>query len=121
MTTQAISTFFSERVPAGWFTGVPSVQFDDEEILCVGALPPGSSAAAFREATRPDRIAIAADAEARFGRHVSWGVVVDGVTTQFTSRSTPAMTRLASPSAPCWTRSWRPASREVGATRWRGA
>ncbi len=37
---------------------------------------------------------IAADAESRFGRRVSWGVVTDGVTTLFTTLSMPTMTRL---------------------------
>ena len=39
-------------------------------------------------------MAIAQEAESRFGRKVSWGVISDGATTLFTSLSTPVMTRL---------------------------
>ena len=39
-------------------------------------------------------MAIAQEAEGRFRRRVSWGVVRDGQTSLFTSQSTPVMTRL---------------------------
>ena len=92
--TAQITQFFTEKVPDGWFEGEPAVEWDDEEILCTGALPPPGDADAFRESTRTERMAIAAEAEARFGRKVSWGVTREGATTLFTTQSTPVMSRL---------------------------
>lgn len=89
-----IRSLFQSQVPRGWFQGAPVVEADDEEILCVGTLPPGQSVDEFRERTRAERVAIAAEAEARFGRKVSWGVERDGATTLFTTLNTPVMTRL---------------------------
>ena len=95
MTTQeGIRTFLTEKVPGDWFTGPPSVEADAEEILCVGVLAPETAVDEFREQTRQARVAIAQEAEARFGRSVSWGVERDGVTMLFTTQSTPVMTRL---------------------------
>jgi hypothetical protein len=92
--TDQIMEFFTEKVPGGWFEGGPVVEWDDEEILCTGVLPPGGDAAAFRESTRAERMTIASAAEGKFGRKVSWGVVRDGVATLFTTQSTPVMSRL---------------------------
>lgn len=92
--TAHIQEFFAERVPREWFGGATTIDWDDDEILCVGVLPGGASVEGFREATRSARMQIAADAESRFGRRVSWGVVTDGVTTLFTTLSMPTMTRL---------------------------
>jgi hypothetical protein len=89
-----IQEFFEDRIPAEWFVGAPSIESDEEEILCVGVLPPGSAADGFRETTRQERMAIAREAESRFGRTVSWGVENEGVTTLFTTHSSPVMTRL---------------------------
>ena len=89
-----IREFFEGRIPAEWFVGPPSIESDEDEILCVGALPPGSAADGFREATRQERMAMAREAESRFGRVVSWGVEHEGVTTLFTTHSAPVMTRL---------------------------
>jgi hypothetical protein len=95
MTTQeSIQNFFTEKVPHDWFTAAPAVESDSEEILCVGVLAPDAAVGDFRERTRQARMAIASEAEARFGRSVSWGVERDGVTTLFTTQSTPVMTRL---------------------------
>jgi hypothetical protein len=99
------------RLPDGWFTGPPEVTVDREEITVVGQLPPapGESAPAgeaeadalavgrgrrFREETREARIGIAREAERRFGRKVSWGVVSEGRKVMFTTLSVPVMTRL---------------------------
>ena len=92
-----IQRFFDERVPKDWFAGPTTVASDDDEIHCVGRLQPGVETDAFRENTRPERMAIAGEAEARFGRKVSWGVERDGVTSMFTTQSTPVMTRLRLP------------------------
>ena len=89
-----IREFFEDRIPAEWFVRPPSIESDEEEILCVGALPPGAAADGFREATRQERMALAREAESRFGRVVSWGVEHEGVTTLFTTHSSPVMTRL---------------------------
>ncbi|HYY54079.1 MAG TPA: hypothetical protein VFA01_01750 [Candidatus Dormibacteraeota bacterium] len=102
--------WFAGRVPAGWFSDAPEVLIDREEILVIGRLPDvqvaqGSSedalAAArsgrikeFRERTRDERIAIANEAQQRFGRAVSWGARIGDHTEQFTTLSVPVMTRL---------------------------
>ena len=101
------------RIPDGWFTGPPQVTVDQDEILIVGELAPASvgddatdaerSAAAqgrikqFREDTRDDRVAIALEAEHRFGRKVSWGAQVGDTTRLFTHLAAPVMTRLRQP------------------------
>jgi hypothetical protein len=110
-------------LPDGWFAGPPEVTVDREEITVVGQLPPvpgesadgGESADAgeagkaeadaiaagrsrrFREETREARIGIAREAERRFGRRVSWGVVTEGRKVMFTTLSVPVMTRLRQP------------------------
>lgn len=89
-----IGEFFQTKVPSSWFTGSPELRFDDEEIVCVGTLPPGSTVDEFRESTRSDRIAIASEAESRFRRKVSWGVDRDGMRTMFTNQNVPVTTRL---------------------------
>ena len=108
-------------LPDGWFAGPPEVTVDREEITVVGQLPAvkageqesragdaeGSEAEAdaraagrsrrFREETREARIGIAREAERRFGRRVSWGVVTEGRKVMFTTLSVPVMTRLRQP------------------------
>ncbi|HEY6430047.1 MAG TPA: hypothetical protein VIX84_22685 [Acidimicrobiales bacterium] len=93
-TEESIQAYFAEKVPQDWFTAPAAVDSDSEEILCVGVLPPETSVDEFRERTRQARMAVASEAEARFGRKVSWGVERDGVTMLFTTQSTPVMTRL---------------------------
>jgi hypothetical protein len=92
-----IQLFFDDRVPKDWFAGPAIVQSDDDEIHCVGVLRPNLEIDEFRESTRPERMSIAGEAESRFGRKVSWGVERDGITTMFTTQSTPVMTRLRLP------------------------
>lgn len=102
-----IVAWFAVRLPEDWFNGEPSVRVDREEILVVGPLRvPDPDAAvsaaverqdcieAFREATRDRRMAIAAEAEAVWGRKVSWGVCCGEHDEHFTTLSTPVMTRL---------------------------
>ncbi|HXB36939.1 MAG TPA: hypothetical protein VNU75_04490 [Acidimicrobiales bacterium] len=89
-----IQAFVQAKVPEGWFTGPAVVKADEEEILVMGVIPPGQAVDAFRESTRQERMAVAREAESRFGRPVSWGVERDGATTLFTTQSTPVMTRL---------------------------
>ena len=51
----------------------------------------------FREETRPVRMRIAEEAEARFGRKVSWGAACGETRVLFTNLSVPVMTRLRQP------------------------
>jgi len=105
--------WFTGRLPQDWFTGPATVTVDREEITVVGtlaapALSDGASdaersaaadgrARAFREETRDARIAIAREAEHRFGRKVAWGVELDGRRQLFTHLAVPVMTRLRQP------------------------
>ena len=105
--------WFIGRMPSDWFSDVPEVTLDREEVTVVGVLPdPQTPAEAtdaeraaaadgrsrrFREETRQQRIEIAREAEHKFGRKVSWGVVCEGRKTMFTTFSVPVMTRLRQP------------------------
>jgi hypothetical protein len=91
MTT--LQEWFDARVPAGWFHGSVEVIADRDEILVIGRLD-DITPQQFREATRDERVAIAATAEATFGRKVSWAVEVDDQVVRFTSLSVPVMSRL---------------------------
>ncbi|MCM3922559.1 hypothetical protein ND748_12930 [Frankia sp. AiPs1] len=51
----------------------------------------------FRERTRDERIAIAAEAERRYGRKVAWGATAGAASELFTVLSVPVMTRLRQP------------------------
>jgi hypothetical protein len=51
----------------------------------------------FREETRPERMAIAREAERLFGRCVAWGAEVGDTSVVFTNLSVPVMTRLRQP------------------------
>ena len=106
----ALRGWFIRRVPETWFTGTPEIVADREEITVVGPLddldvpddaPPATRAAAvdgrarrFREETREHRIEIAREAEHKFGRKVSWGVLCGDRKVMFTTLSAPVMTRL---------------------------
>ena len=114
-TAGQIRAWFLGRVPEGWFTGEPEVIVDREEISVIGELPAMKRGAAgesggeggaeaealaagrsrrFREETRDTRVGIAREAEMRFDRKVSWGVVSEGRKVMFTTLSVPVMTRL---------------------------
>jgi hypothetical protein len=95
------------RLPDGWFTGPPTISVDREEIVVVGELAPPEGAQAesadasaagrisrFREDTRAERMQIADEAEARYGRTLSWGASIGGTRTVFTHLAAPVMTRL---------------------------
>jgi hypothetical protein len=103
--------WFAGRLPDGWFAGDPTVVVDREEITVIGRLPQGGAeeseahasgrVARFREETRSERMRIADEAEARYGRKVAWGVEVgDDASPQrilFTHMAVPVMTRLRQP------------------------
>lgn len=110
---ETVRGWFTGRLPQEWFTGSAEITIDREEIAIIGTLATPDtgegvsdaerSAAvdgrikAFREDTRDRRIAIAREAEHRFGRKVAWGVECDGRRALFTHLSVPVMTRLRQP------------------------
>ena len=105
--------WFIGRMPGDWFSDVPDITLDREEVTVIGALadpqtPAGATEAEraaaadgrsrrFREETRQQRIEIAREAEHKFGRKVSWGVTCEGRKVMFTTFSVPVMTRLRQP------------------------
>jgi hypothetical protein len=99
------AAWFEGRLP-DWFTGKATVVVDREEITVTGELPApesGDAAAAsgrisrWREETRDERITIAQEAEARYGRKVSWGAHIGDTSVLFTHLAVPVMTRLRQP------------------------
>lgn len=112
-----ITGWFTGRLPQDWQQVRPAeVTVDREEVTVVVALPDveiadtstaqvdearAGRARAFREDTRERRIMIAKEAEHRFQRKVSWGVVVgegDAARRElFTHLAVPVMSRLRQP------------------------
>lgn len=97
--------WFAGRLP-DWFTSAPEITVDREEIVVVGELPADgvdSPAAAqgrisrWREETRTQRMRIADEAEARYGRKVAWGARIGETRVLFTHLAVPVMTRLRQP------------------------
>jgi hypothetical protein len=99
-------------LPDGWFVAAPEVTVDRDEITIVGEIAspaasiddPASTTATeagrirrFREDTRDARMAVAREAEHRYGRKVAWGVVAGTSRELFTTLSVPVMTRLRQP------------------------
>jgi hypothetical protein len=111
-----LSAWFAGRIPDEWFVAPVEVRADREEILVIGQLAEPALATtegdaetdeddtrsvaararieAFREDTRERRIRIAAEAEARFTRKVSWAARCGDTEAAFTTASVPVMTRL---------------------------
>ncbi len=106
-----VAGWLQGRLPEAWFTGPVEVTVDREEILVIGTLaapdgvegePDGPEAteaargriSRFREETRDERIAIAREAEHRFGKKVAWGAGCGPATVVFTHLAVPVMTRL---------------------------
>ncbi len=99
--------WFVGRLPDDWFDGAPEVVADRDEITVVGTLVApdadgdGTAAAEgrasrFREDTRAQRMTIADEAQARYGRTVSWGVRIGDERIMFT---TPRRSRDDAPSS----------------------
>lgn len=103
------AAWFAGRLPSAWFVGAPEISVDREEIIVIGELPPiegevaaDAAAAAgrisrFREESRDERIKIAGEAEARYGRKVAWSASLGGTRVLFSHLSIPVMTRLRQP------------------------
>ena len=107
---ETLRGWFAGRLPEGWYAEAPQISLDREEITVVGSLSPPTLAddatdaeraaaaagriKAFREDTRDARIAVAREAEHRFGRKVAWGATCGERTELFTTLSVPVMTRL---------------------------
>jgi hypothetical protein len=107
---QRVRAWFAGRLPEEWLAVPASVEVDDDEILVTVTLHPvalpedvspaeqataeGARVGGFREETRERRMQIAEEAQARFGRIVSWGATSGETTLQFTTASVPVMTRL---------------------------
>ncbi|GAA3377353.1 hypothetical protein GCM10020367_52710 [Streptomyces sannanensis] len=105
--------WFAGRLPEDVYESVLDVTVDREEITVIGRIPAphlAEDASAvekeaavqgriqeFRERTREQRIAVAREAEQRFGKKVSWGVECDGTRALFTHVAAPVMTRLRQP------------------------
>jgi hypothetical protein len=112
-TGDEIRGWFTGRLPEGWFIGPLEVTTDRDEILVVGTIQPPelgedesdetrasaieARIGGFREDTRARRMKIADEAQRRFGRTVSWGVICADRRAAFTTLSLPAMTRLRMP------------------------
>jgi len=95
--------WFNGRIPDEWFTGDLRVTVDRDEITVIGELPsPGSGETAaaegritrWREDTRGQRMKIADEAQAKYGRSVAWGARIGETGQLFTHLAVPAMTRL---------------------------
>jgi len=102
-----VEGWLAGRLPAQWFTAAADVVIDRDEITVIGRLslddiPAGVDSAAaeagrikrFREETRDARIAIAQEAEARYGRSIAWGAAAGESQQLFANLAVPAMTRL---------------------------
>lgn len=98
-------SWFGGRLPQEWFSAV-EVTVDREEITVVGRLADDDAAEGaaaegrigrFRADTRERRIEIAREAQARYGRKVSWGVRHGDAEALFTHLAVPVMTRLRQP------------------------
>jgi len=108
-----VAGWFAGRIPDGLYEGPPEITADREEVLIVGTVAEpqlsddasvDAAAAAragrinqHREDTRRERMKIASEAEARFGKKVSWGVQCGADRVLFTNLSMPVMTRLRMP------------------------
>lgn len=103
-----IEEWFAGRIPERWGARAVEVLSDADEVLVIVDVggrrvarrdDPGAAAAAtrFRDATREERMTLAAAAEAEFATKVSWGVRFGSEVVLFTTSTVPVMTRLRLP------------------------
>jgi hypothetical protein len=132
---EGIGGWFAGRLPDEWFEGDVEVEVDRDEVLVVGTLASPSTGddpvaakeaeagriSRFREQTREERMAIAREAEHRYGRKVAWGAQAAGTRHVFTNLSIPVMTRLRQPSDRCLDTLVDSGVAAAGPRRWPGA
>jgi len=110
---ERVTGWFAGRLPEEWKSAAPRITVDREEITVVltvadaelgqdasaitAAETRAGRAQAFREDTREARMEIAREAQHRFERKVSWGVVVGDHEELWTHIAVPVMTRLRQP------------------------
>ena len=107
VTHEELIAWFTGSLPDSWFTSPVDIAFDRDEIIVTGELPkpeldtPNQQTVAedaridtFRDETRPTRIPVAARAEEKFRRKVSWVATCGDSVSNFTQANVPAMTRL---------------------------
>lgn len=108
-----VSGWFAGRLPQEWQASAPEVTIDRDEITVMLVLPDvehgeddpeavveekrAGRASGFREDTRAQRMEVAREAQHRYGRKVSWGVVLGDRRELWTHVSAPVMTRLKQP------------------------
>ncbi len=103
--TSSITAWVIAHLPSSLYLEQPTVQVDRDEILVVGriavdetgSLTEAEQIATHRESTRDERVAVAREAEATFGRKVSWGARCGGTEALFSHLASPVMTRLRQP------------------------
>lgn len=107
---EGAEAWFAGRLPEGLYLTAPQVSVDREEIIVIGQIAApdqlvdadqASTEAAiagrisrFREETREQRIAVASEAQDRYGRKVAWGARIGDTEVVFSNLATPVMTRL---------------------------
>jgi len=112
-TSERVRGWFTGRLPEEWQVAAPQITVDREEITVLltiadAAVADGASPAeaaetragrarGFREDTREARMEIAREAQHRFERKVSWGVIVGDHQELWTHIAVPVMTRLRQP------------------------
>lgn len=110
---ERVRGWFTGRLPEEWKVAAPRITVDREEITVVltiadttladdasaieAAETRAGRARAFREDTREARMEIAREAQHRFERKVSWGLMVGDHEELWTHIAVPVMTRLRQP------------------------
>ncbi len=108
VTPTKVTSWLRGRLPEAWGPTQAQVTLDREEVTVVLPLPGGlvddpdpeeldGRIARFRSESRAERMAVAEEAERRFGRKVAWGVRAGERTELFTTLAVPVMTRLRQP------------------------
>ncbi len=104
-----VEGWFAGRLPDGWNAAELTVDRDEITVVITVEAPATDGteadvaaaeqgrASRWREETRDARVALAREAEHRYGRKVAWGVQVGGTRQLFTHLSVPVMTRLRQP------------------------
>ncbi len=120
-TEERVRGWFTGRLPSDWQAAPAEITIDREEITILLTVPDvelaetdggadggapseatleearAGRAKAFREETRAERMKLAREAEHRYERKVSWGVVVGERRELWTHVAAPVMTRLRQP------------------------